>query len=446
MIGTLVQRRASAGAKPRWDARQGLDSMSDGLVDPLQEVQRAAEEGVRGAGATLPYADQIQASFGRHDLSGVRAHVGGRAGERCEDMGALAYATGDNLAFQGSPSLFVTAHEAAHVVQQRRGVSLKGGVGEAGDHYERQADEVASRVVRGESAEPLLDGMAGAGGGAEAPVQMFTLNPIKLVKKLKHKIEKSQQKKRQKKMDQKGEELRDDRDRWLTEQRQGWDIEDAYEEGDLFYGLSHPREEMMRKAVPDLEDHLHTFDDQGVVAPKKAPMIQDTINNLFLGTGVNQFNPNLSYDTVKKPEFKRQANTYEGEKQGEIPEVKGFREFIEGHERYNPKMAPGQEEWGARVGRACKAGLEYTTKELGNKIHFVLDKYDFSYLWDDIGKRGEDRAITSKELKWLFRNWDDPAVASNVIFWREGKVVVPPWVEDPEPWKRYKQYRKNKGN
>jgi hypothetical protein len=43
------------------------------------------------------------------------------------------------------------------VVQQRAGVQLKGGVGATGDAYERQADAVADRVVRAQSAESLLD-------------------------------------------------------------------------------------------------------------------------------------------------------------------------------------------------------------------------------------------------------------------------------------------------
>lgn len=82
-------------------------------------------------------------------------------------MGAQAYASGNHVVFGGSPSLHTAAHEAAHVVQQRSGVQLKGGVGEVGDPYERHADAVADLVVQGKSAAGLLDGMAGgAGGGA----------------------------------------------------------------------------------------------------------------------------------------------------------------------------------------------------------------------------------------------------------------------------------------
>ncbi len=452
-IQTTVQLKQAPGR-----ARVAAPPRPDNLTDPLEEVQRSAEQGTRGPGGSMPHLDRIQAAFGAYDLSGVRAHTGAEARAGCEDMGAEAFATGSSLAFRGTPSLFVAAHEAAHVVQQQGGVQLKGGVGRHGDAYERHADAVAGAVVRGESAEPLLEQMAGSAGGGvgggsvgggsvgpEAPVQMFTLNPFKAIKNA---WNKRKQRKNQKKMDEKAQELRDDRDRWLTNERQGLNIRDAYEEGDLFYGLARPREKVMQNAVDDFDEHLNTYDDNGIVAPKKAPMFLDTINNMFLGTGSEVSDNNLFQkhggSKEERNQWIKEMNTYQGEKENEIPEVKGFREYMEGHEKYDPKMAPGQEQWNTRVGRACKAGLEYTTVELNKKIHFVLDDYDFSYLWDDINKKGEDRAITSKELKWLFRNWDNPSVASNVIFWRGGQVVLPPWVADPTPWQNYKLYRANK--
>jgi hypothetical protein len=47
-------------------------------------------------------------------------------------------------------------------------VQLLGGVGQAGDAYERDADAVAEQVVRGQSAEALLDQYA-PGGTVAAP-------------------------------------------------------------------------------------------------------------------------------------------------------------------------------------------------------------------------------------------------------------------------------------
>ena len=65
--------------------------------------------------------------------------------------------TGDRVGFKDEPDLRLAAHEAAHVVQQRRGVQLKGDVGRPGDPYERQADRAAEAVVAGKPAEGILD-------------------------------------------------------------------------------------------------------------------------------------------------------------------------------------------------------------------------------------------------------------------------------------------------
>jgi outer membrane protein OmpA-like peptidoglycan-associated protein len=129
-------------------------------------VHAAAAAGTSGSAGALPHLDAIQPLFGKHDVSSVRAYTDGAATQGAQAIGAEAYAVGDQVAFAGAPTLHTAAHEAAHVVQQRAGVSLKGGVGEAGDRYEHHADAVADKVVRGESAEALLDEMSGASTGA----------------------------------------------------------------------------------------------------------------------------------------------------------------------------------------------------------------------------------------------------------------------------------------
>jgi len=130
-----------------------------------------AAAGVGGGGQPLPHGQTIQAAFGDHDISGIRAHVGGAAAEAARGIGASAYATGQDVAFAGAPDLHTAAHEAAHVVQQRAGVHLPGGVGRAGDAYERNADAVADRVVRNQSAADLLPGGGTTGAGSRDQVQ-----------------------------------------------------------------------------------------------------------------------------------------------------------------------------------------------------------------------------------------------------------------------------------
>ncbi|HEX4457780.1 MAG TPA: DUF4157 domain-containing protein [Polyangia bacterium] len=129
------------------------------------QMHEAAARGTSGGGGALPHLERIQRAFGSHDVSHVQAHADGAAEAGARAMGARAFAVGDHVAFDGAPDLHTAAHEAAHVVQQRGGVQLKGGVGESGDAHERHADAVADAVVAGESAEPLLDGVARGGGG-----------------------------------------------------------------------------------------------------------------------------------------------------------------------------------------------------------------------------------------------------------------------------------------
>jgi len=168
-----VQLKASAATK------YGFERDPFG-VEPVQCERAAAAspvpadtlsiaaDGVTGSSSSLPHAEAIQRSFGHHDVSGVEAHVGGTAAKAADAIGASAYATGHHVAFKQAPDLHTAAHEAAHVVQQRGGVQLKGGVGESGDAYEQHADAVADKVVRGESAQALLDNAVTA-RGASAP-------------------------------------------------------------------------------------------------------------------------------------------------------------------------------------------------------------------------------------------------------------------------------------
>ena len=123
-------------------------------------IHEAASRGVAGTPTQLPYHDQIQRLFGHHDIGGIGAHVGGAAANATGAIGAKAYATGNQVAFESQPDLHTAAHEAAHVVQQRGGIQLSGGVGRSGDSYEQHADAVADAVVAGRSAQALGAGAA----------------------------------------------------------------------------------------------------------------------------------------------------------------------------------------------------------------------------------------------------------------------------------------------
>src|ERR1041385_646216 len=117
-----------------------------------------------------PRSTRQRRAASRHLRRRCLTRGGGQAAAACDAMGASAFATGNHVAFAQSPDLHTAAHEAAHVVQQARGVNLYGGVGAAGDAYERHADAVADRVVAGHSAADLLT--AGPpGSGTSTAVQ-----------------------------------------------------------------------------------------------------------------------------------------------------------------------------------------------------------------------------------------------------------------------------------
>jgi hypothetical protein len=163
--GPVAQPSRSAIGKTTLTGAASIQARAmTGTQGPVQDhdgVHQAAATGISGSSGTLPFLSDIQRGFGHHDVSGIEAHTDGAASEGARAMSAEAFASGNHVAFAGSPSLFTAAHEAAHVVQQRAGIAVPGGVGEVGDGHERHADQVAARVAAGESAVDLLDGVLG---------------------------------------------------------------------------------------------------------------------------------------------------------------------------------------------------------------------------------------------------------------------------------------------
>lgn len=161
-------------ARPAPGKRTLIQAYGGAIARPAEgSVQQTAARGAEGTGGRLPHFDVIQRAFGHHDISGVRAHTGGAAAEATRGLGAEAYTQGSSVVLGEGASLRTVAHEAAHAVQQRSGLSIAGGVGSAGDAHEKHADAVADRVTAGQSAASLLDGYGAASSAAPSagPVQ-----------------------------------------------------------------------------------------------------------------------------------------------------------------------------------------------------------------------------------------------------------------------------------
>lgn len=156
-------RRGSPSDSSSTASPQAFSSRRDPLTSRSNdEVQELAREGVGGGGSELPFLDRIQESFGEYDVSGVRAHTDDKA---TEAISANAYSIGSDVVFSGSPGIETAAEEATHSLQQAAGRGPSSGVGQEGDAFEREADEVAQRVASGQSAVDLLDRITGGSQG-----------------------------------------------------------------------------------------------------------------------------------------------------------------------------------------------------------------------------------------------------------------------------------------
>lgn len=150
----------------------GLIQMSCGACDDVQAdgepgggpetIHGLAKKGTSGGGGKLPHFNTLQESFGGHDVSGIKSFTGGAADQATSGMGANAFMTDGKAAFKsGHTDVHTAAHETVHKFQQDAGVSLDGGVGSVGDAYERQADQIADKVVKGESVESDISSIVG---------------------------------------------------------------------------------------------------------------------------------------------------------------------------------------------------------------------------------------------------------------------------------------------
>jgi hypothetical protein len=64
--------------------------LAPGGGEKAPDVRAAAAQGVSGGGGALPYASQIQRSFGGYDISNVQAHTDEAAAKASASMGANA--------------------------------------------------------------------------------------------------------------------------------------------------------------------------------------------------------------------------------------------------------------------------------------------------------------------------------------------------------------------
>lgn len=135
-----IQRRAANPARP---------ASASAVVDVLQTRGEELDEATRGL---------MESRFG-HDFSHVRVHTDARAAESAREVGALAYTVGRHVVFAAGhyqprtgAGQHLIAHELTHTMQQGDrplAPQAKLEIGEERDELEREADNVAERVMKG---------------------------------------------------------------------------------------------------------------------------------------------------------------------------------------------------------------------------------------------------------------------------------------------------------
>ncbi len=132
----------------------GLSRKGEGEAALAPEIEHTILQS-RGGGQALDgkVCAQMESAFSV-DFGGVRVHTGTEADTLNRSLNARAFTVGQDIYFRqgayspgSSDGRKLLAHELTHVVQQG-GATVQGGlvVGQAGDIYEQEADQVAEQV------------------------------------------------------------------------------------------------------------------------------------------------------------------------------------------------------------------------------------------------------------------------------------------------------------
>jgi hypothetical protein len=187
-----VQREATPEAeeekvqmKPLANAMIQRDAMPEAAeeVQTQLSLQRAAANGSHDASSNIesqlsssqgggsPLSEEVRSfmepRFGT-DFSQVRVHTDTSAVQMNRDLSAQAFAHGSDIYFgagkydpESSDGKRLLAHELTHVVQQTGGVQPKLTVGQPGDKYGQEADQVAEQVMQIDASTPLIPSATG---------------------------------------------------------------------------------------------------------------------------------------------------------------------------------------------------------------------------------------------------------------------------------------------
>jgi hypothetical protein len=149
----------------------GGKGAGQGMADHATQSRTPADvaaEGFSGQAQEVPHRAEMESSFGT-SFAGVKAYTDAPAAKASKELGAHAYAVGDQVAFgSANPDKATVAHELTHVLQHTgQGPAKKtagGGDGGIDVSGEGEAEAVEAAVASGKPARSALEGAAGEHG------------------------------------------------------------------------------------------------------------------------------------------------------------------------------------------------------------------------------------------------------------------------------------------
>ena len=131
---------------------------------PVSDRATIAREGFRGPAQAVPHRQKMESGFGV-DFGSVQAYTGPAAAKACKQLGAEAFAMGNQVAFRdASPSSAVVAHELTHVRQQSPKVQAKSSSTQRSEGTaEVEADRMAAIVAGGGKVDAASIGSESSG-------------------------------------------------------------------------------------------------------------------------------------------------------------------------------------------------------------------------------------------------------------------------------------------
>jgi hypothetical protein len=171
-IAKKIARKSIARSAMADSIEAGGRGAGEGMAANAAVARKPADvaaEGFSGTAGEIPHRKEMEESFGQ-DFGHVQAYTDSNAAGASKELGAHAYAVGNQVAFgSSSPDKATVAHELTHVLQHTgTGPARKatGGGGDGGIDVsgEGEAEAVEAAVASGKPARSVWEG----GGGEKA--------------------------------------------------------------------------------------------------------------------------------------------------------------------------------------------------------------------------------------------------------------------------------------